>query len=144
MLTNNNLLVKRHFASLFHEVTGLVGEAAAYVSAEFGGRKPEDGRIDWNDPAEKIHNLVRGVAPPYPGAFTTIAGKTVKILKTLRQPGRRGGFSVPTLFVENGFCFVQCADGGVLRIDGIELAGQRLQSREIDAMLGRTPLPLLS
>ncbi len=110
----------------------------------FGGRKPEDGRIDWNSPAGAIHDLVRGVAPPYPGAFTTIAGKTVKILKTLRQPGRRGGFSVPTLFVENGICYAQCADGGILRIDDIELAGQRLQSREIDATLGRTPLPLLS
>jgi len=40
----------------------------------FGGRKPEDGRIDWNRPAREIHNLVRAVAPPYPGAFTTISG----------------------------------------------------------------------
>ncbi|HXF16701.1 MAG TPA: formyltransferase, partial [Burkholderiales bacterium] len=38
----------------------------------FGGRKPEDGCIDWNETAESVHNLVRGVAPPYPGAFTTV------------------------------------------------------------------------
>ena len=110
----------------------------------FGGRKPEDGRIDWHNTAEAVHNLVRGVAPPYPGAFTTIAGKTVRILKSLRQPGRRARFSAPTLFVENGVCFVQCADGGVLRIAGIELAGRRIEPHEIDAALGPTPLPLLT
>ena len=36
----------------------------------FGGRTPEDGRIDWSKSAREIHNLVRAVAPPYPGAFT--------------------------------------------------------------------------
>ncbi|MEP7260872.1 MAG: formyltransferase, partial [Usitatibacter sp.] len=33
----------------------------------YGGRKPEDGRIDWTQPARRIHDLVRAVAPPYPG-----------------------------------------------------------------------------
>ena len=33
----------------------------------FGGRRPEDGRIDWGQPAKRIHDLVRAVAPPYPG-----------------------------------------------------------------------------
>jgi methionyl-tRNA formyltransferase len=34
----------------------------------FGGRKPEDGRIDWSRPAQQVYNLIRAVAPPYPGA----------------------------------------------------------------------------
>ncbi len=38
----------------------------------FGGRRPEDGRIDWDAGAAEIHNLVRGVAPPYPGAFCQV------------------------------------------------------------------------
>jgi methionyl-tRNA formyltransferase len=42
----------------------------------FGGRKPEDGRIDWQQPAQAIYNLHRAVAPPYPGAFTELGGKT--------------------------------------------------------------------
>lgn len=36
----------------------------------FGGRRPEDGRIDWTRPAVEIHNLVRAVTRPWPGAFT--------------------------------------------------------------------------
>lgn len=110
----------------------------------FGARKPEDGRIDWNNTAEAVHNLVRGVAPPYPGAFTTIAGKIVRILKSRRQPGRHASYSAPTLFVENGVCFAQCADGGVLRLDDLEIAGRRLEPREFDTALGPTPLSLLS
>lgn len=41
----------------------------------FGGRKPEDGRIDWNQSAVQIYNLVRAVTQPYPGAFTMVNGK---------------------------------------------------------------------
>ena len=36
----------------------------------FGGRKPADGQIHWNQTAKQVHDLVRAVAPPYPGAFT--------------------------------------------------------------------------
>ncbi len=110
----------------------------------FGGRKPEDGRIDWNDTAEAVHNLVRGVAPPYPGAFTTVAGKTLRILKSLRQPGRRGTFPVPTLFVDGGACLAQCGDGSVLRLADIEFGGRPIEPPDIVSALGPVPLSLPS
>lgn len=47
-----------------------------------GGRRPEDGCIDWSQTARTIHNLVRGVAPPYPGAFTRYQGEPLLILET--------------------------------------------------------------
>lgn len=47
----------------------------------FGGRKPEDGRIDWSQPAQNIYNLHRAVAPPYPGAWTLVGDKTFIIGK---------------------------------------------------------------
>ncbi|MBU2493593.1 MAG: methionyl-tRNA formyltransferase [Bacteroidetes bacterium] len=37
--------------------------------------------INWTDPAEKIHNLIRGLSP-YPGAFFKQNGKIYKIYKT--------------------------------------------------------------
>ena len=49
----------------------------------FGGRKAEDGVIDWSQSAQTIHNLVRAVAPPYPGATTQLMGKPMRILQTL-------------------------------------------------------------
>jgi len=48
----------------------------------FGGRKPADGQIHWNQKAIQVHNLVRAVAPPYPGAFTDHQGKTMIIART--------------------------------------------------------------
>jgi methionyl-tRNA formyltransferase len=41
----------------------------------FGGRKPEDGRIEWTESAERIYNLIRAVTHPYPGAFTDTNGQ---------------------------------------------------------------------
>jgi methionyl-tRNA formyltransferase len=41
----------------------------------FGGRTPEDGRIDWTKSATEIYNLVRAVTHPYPGAVTTFGGR---------------------------------------------------------------------
>ena len=48
----------------------------------FGGRKPADGQIHWHQTALQIHNLVRAVAPPYPGAFTDYQGRTMIVART--------------------------------------------------------------
>ncbi|MBI3547185.1 MAG: formyltransferase [Gammaproteobacteria bacterium] len=45
----------------------------------FGGRKPQDGRIDWRQDARQIFNFVRALTHPYPGAFTDVAGKQLFI-----------------------------------------------------------------
>jgi len=45
----------------------------------FGRRRPEDGRIDWAWPAERIDRLVRAVAPPWPGAFAEVEGRRIEI-----------------------------------------------------------------
>jgi len=52
------------------------------LGSYFGGRTAEDGRIDWQMSAVDIHNLVRAVAPPFPGACTTIEGTPARILRT--------------------------------------------------------------
>jgi UDP-4-amino-4-deoxy-L-arabinose formyltransferase/UDP-glucuronic acid dehydrogenase (UDP-4-keto-hexauronic acid decarboxylating) len=45
----------------------------------FGRRRPEDGRIDWNWPARRVFNLVRGVTHPYPGAFCSADGRKLLV-----------------------------------------------------------------
>lgn len=50
-------------------------------SSYFGGRRPEDGRIDWNRDAVAIYNLTRAVTHPYPGAFTYFDGRKLFIWK---------------------------------------------------------------
>lgn len=41
----------------------------------FGPRHPQDGEIDWNQSCTQIHNLVKAVTHPYPGAFSFVGEK---------------------------------------------------------------------
>ena len=82
----------------------------------FGRRGPEDGRIDWSKSAREIHNLVRAVAPPYPGAFT----ERLRILKTRMEPGLRAPQGPLGPYRSNGEWFAACGDGAVLRLLEVE------------------------
>ena len=45
-------------------------------------RSRVDGKIDWRMSAQTIHNLVRGLTAPYPGAYFLVDGKEIKVWKT--------------------------------------------------------------
>lgn len=45
----------------------------------FGGRKPEDGRVNWTQTSAQIFNLIRAVTDPYPGAFTEVGGSRLML-----------------------------------------------------------------
>jgi methionyl-tRNA formyltransferase len=45
----------------------------------FGGRKPEDGRINWTQTSRQIFNLIRAVTDPYPGAFSDIGAARLMV-----------------------------------------------------------------
>ena len=49
----------------------------------FGRRTAADGGIDWRLGVTAVHNLVRAVAPPYPGAYSRAAGFPLRVLRTL-------------------------------------------------------------
>jgi methionyl-tRNA formyltransferase len=42
-------------------------------------------RIDWTKPLDEIHNLIRGLSP-YPGAFSELGDKTIKIFRSEKEP----------------------------------------------------------
>ncbi len=107
----------------------------------FGGRKPEDGRIDWGRGAREIHDLVRAVAPPYPGAFTVLDGRRLRILRT-RLLARRAEPAAPNLRLAQGELLAECADGGVLAILECELDGAALPPSAFAKHFGHAPVPL--
>lgn len=53
----------------------------------FGRRTPEDGCFSWDWPARKIHNLVRAVTHPYPGAFVEYRGRKLFVWSAYPMPG---------------------------------------------------------
>ena len=108
----------------------------------FGRRTPEDGRIDWSWPASRIHDLVRAVAPPFPGAFADVNGIRWYFYKTRLTSRQSLAPGVPRVFGEDGRCFIACSDGSVL-----ELLAGRIDDAELDigalaTELARKSLPL--
>jgi methionyl-tRNA formyltransferase len=92
----------------------------------FGGRRAADGRIDWHQPAATVHNLIRAVAPPYPGAFFDTPQGRLRVLRSLSPAGQCGEFGQPTLFIRDGRWYAECGDGQVLRLLAVEFSGSCL------------------
>ncbi|HEV8518612.1 MAG TPA: formyltransferase [Burkholderiales bacterium] len=112
------------------------------LGSYFGARRPEDGSIDWRLSATRIHNLVRGVAPPYPGAYTELGGSTLRILRTRVEPAQTASGRAPGLYVDAQGSFALCADGGQLRILEMELDGAPFTTASFLARFGSKPIPL--
>ena len=113
----------------------------------FGGRNAEDGRIDWSKHATAIHNLVRAVAPPYPGALTTVAGLPARVLQTrVLDADARPGAATLAIVAKPGAaaeCFVaQCGGGGTLRIDALEIDARLQTPATLRTRFGDTALAL--
>jgi len=104
--------------------------------AYFGGRKAEDGIIDWAQPAQAIHNLVRAVAPPYPGATTQLLGKPMRILQTL-DTACTVTDEKPAFYVKDGKAYAICGQG-VLRVVRFELDGIEMSAVEFAAQHSTT------
>jgi methionyl-tRNA formyltransferase len=109
----------------------------------YGRRRPEDGRIDWHAGARVVHDLVRAVAPPFPGAFTELAGMRLELLETrLDATAPRHPQSAPCLYAENGAWYADCADGARLKILKLASGGVPIAPEAAPAALSKQPLAL--
>lgn len=102
----------------------------------FGGRKPEDGRIDWSRPAAEVYNLHRAVAPPYPGAFTDLGGQRYIIERARPYKGDVNGLPPGLAVVDNAIVGV-CGDGRALAILGLLKDGERVSAAALQAQLAQ-------
>jgi methionyl-tRNA formyltransferase len=108
----------------------------------FGRRRPEDGRINWQRPALEIHNLVRAVAPPFPGAFAHVDGERWEIHRTRLTGEHDPSAGAPRLVAAGGECFAVCGDGELLRLLNVVTPRGPLDLTALAAVLARRPLPL--
>ena len=83
--------------------------------------QPDHCRIDWNQTAIRIVNLVRGLSP-YPGAFTFWNGKRIKVYRASVGDGRGGGKPGEIVRASDEGIVVQTGDGTVcireLQVEG--------------------------
>lgn len=99
-----------------------------------GRRTPEDGRIDWHQPAARLHNLVRAVTDPWPGAFSFVgAGKFIIWQSAVRNdfPAAKPGtvLSVAPLVIA-------CGEGALEIVTGQGDSGVYMQGSQLAQTLG--------
>ena len=109
------------------------------LGSYFGGRKPEDGRIDWTGSARTIHNLVRAVAPPYPGAWFEFMGLRSRLLRTQVSASTGPALAKAQMLREGDRLLVHCADGSSLRVLEFECDAIALDAVSFTQRFGRGP-----
>ena len=116
----------------------------------FKGRKPGDGRIDFAWGAQQIHNFVRALTHPYPGAFADVMEKRILIWRSGLEPlvdkgleaSPIGNPSPPRLFTEEAKLILACADGRHLRILSLEADGEPVDAVNFARIFGSDTVQL--
>jgi len=106
-----------------------------------GRRTPDDGRINWTWPAQRVNNLVRAVTDPWPGAFA-FAGT----LKFVVWKGRVHADAPPakpgTVLSVDPF-LIACGDGALEVVTGQSDNGVYMNGSQLAQSLGMVPGALL-
>ncbi len=93
----------------------------------------EDGKIDWNRPADVLARTVRAFTP-WPGAYTNWGNKLLKIISahTIQSdPGSEARAGTVSLRKENGLQTLAVATGnGLLIIEKLQLEGKKVMNAD--------------
>jgi methionyl-tRNA formyltransferase len=85
-------------------------------------------RIDWNRPVAEVHNLIRGLSP-FPGAFTYLNDKLLKIYKSQKETATTG--IGPGVFKTDGKNFLKFAGtDGFVWVKELQLEGKKKMAVE--------------
>lgn len=99
--------------------------------AYFGKRTAEDGRIDWNQSALQIHNLVRAVSHPFPGAFADTRAGRLLLWRTRLVDQESHKVMEGQIQYRHGFHYLYPSGGGCLQVMEAELDGRRLPQSDL-------------
>lgn len=108
----------------------------------FGGRRPEDGRIPAGIGARRLHDFVRALARPYPGAFADLEAGRLVLWRTLPDGAAAAPPGAAELRVIDDALAIVCADGGKLRVLDATLDGAPLDARSFRAAFGSASISL--
>jgi methionyl-tRNA formyltransferase len=87
----------------------------------FPGRGPDDEWLDWNDTSLHLHNKIRGITRPGPGARTLVGDSEVRIWRAFLDP------SWPTYIAIPGVVVGRCVDGVRVKTRDSTLLIQEIQ-----------------
>jgi methionyl-tRNA formyltransferase len=98
----------------------------------------EDGLIDWDWPAERVHNLVRGLHP-WPHAYSYLDGERLIIRRSMVGAGSAPPLPGTILSAHGGDLHVAAGEG-ILQIVELQAEGKRPMSAR-DFMAGHPLAP---
>jgi methionyl-tRNA formyltransferase len=96
--------------------------------------KKEDGLVPWSRPARGVHDHVRGMSP-WPGAYTTHAGKIVKVRATRLGDVARAARPGEVILADKARLVVACGEGSV-ELTSVQLEGKKAV-RGVEWVMGR-------
>lgn len=83
----------------------------------------EDCQINWNQPVDNVHNLIRGLSP-FPGALTVLDGKILKVYRGKKELANHS--HEPGKVVSDGKTFLKFAcTNGYIHILDLQLEGKK-------------------
>ena len=103
------------------------------------GRRPEDGVVDWAWSVDRVYDFVRALTRPYPGAWSWLDGRRLRIWHTARVPtsgqpaGSPGEILGPVVSPRADACgvAVACGNGIVVVLEVEDDDGRVLSGVEL-------------
>lgn len=94
----------------------------------------EDGRINWSNPAQQIHDLIRGFQP-WPGAHTSFRGQSLHLWRSrvIAQHVPQCGSLPPGALIHERGVFAVAGDGAALELLEVQLEGRKKMPAEVFA-----------
>lgn len=86
--------------------------------------RKEDCRIDWSLPSARLHDFVRGLSPA-PGAWTTLNGRIVRIVRTSFGGGVTEDRGEPGTIVTSGENFMVRTGDGWIEVVELQMEGRK-------------------
>ena len=111
---------------------------ATYV----GRRTPEDGRLDWEKPAQVLHNLVRAVSDPWPGAFGFVG--TCQFIVWSSRVRSDLPAAKPGTVLSVAPLVIACGEGALEIVTGQSANGVYMQGTQLAPAMGLVAGALLS
>lgn len=83
-------------------------------------RYPEDGVIDWQQPADAVFDFIRAQSAPYPGAYTQFEGRRLTVWRARRFAAPYHGAPGRVARIDDEGVIVCCGRGSAIRLGDVE------------------------
>ncbi|HHU8041270.1 TPA: bifunctional UDP-4-amino-4-deoxy-L-arabinose formyltransferase/UDP-glucuronic acid oxidase ArnA, partial [Escherichia coli] len=100
----------------------------------FGRRTPDDSFLEWHKSASVLHNMVRAVADPWPGAFSYVGNQKFTVWSSRVHP--HASKAQPGSVISVAPLLIACGDGALEIVTGQAGDGITMQGSQLAQTLG--------